>query len=86
MSAVDASDARVFRLTTVNETEAPEGATGGSWYVYVIENELTSIRGYASGSKKHVVARATAYLEQLNERNGPVPSTWPAARKRTRRA
>ena len=59
---------RNFRLTSVEESQAPDGHAGGAgpWYRYVIENDLTTIYGYGHGSRRHVTQRAKDYIEQLN--------------------
>ena len=72
---------RNFRLTSVEESQAPEGHRGaGPWYRYVIENDLTTIYGYGHGSRRHVTQRAKDYIEQLNARNDPAAPKWPSAR------
>lgn len=43
----------------------------GQWHRYTVENQLTTIEGFAKGSKAEVTRRATEYAEQLNLKNDP---------------
>jgi len=62
---------RAFRVTIIQKCSAPDGMRSGQWHRYTVENQLTTIQGYAKGSKTEVTRHATAYAEQLNLKNDP---------------
>ena len=68
---------RAFRVTLVEKCGPPHGERTGRWHRYVVQNELTVIRGYARGSKKEVMEHAATYVEQLNAKNDPARKLGP---------
>jgi len=66
------SDAeRAFKVTLIQKCSPPDGMRSGQWHRYTVENQLTTIEGFAKGSKAEVTRRATEYAEQLNLKNDP---------------
>ncbi len=65
-----------FKLARVEKTLAPEGAEGGNWYRYVLDNGRSTITGQRRGSLKDVTAHAHRYAEQLNARGIGSTSVW----------
>lgn len=76
---------RVFKVASVERCSAPVKGKGGAgrWHRYIVKNELTTIEGYASGSKKEVTDHAARYVEQLNAKNDPAKKVGP--RRTTKR-
>lgn len=72
---------RNFRLTSIEKTPPPEGIRNESWHRYVIENDLTTIYGYARGSRRFVTQHARDYIEQLNAKNDPSKKKGPWVRR-----
>lgn len=66
-----ANDERVFRVTSIQKCSAPDGKRTGQWHRYTVENQLTTIQGYAKGSKAEVQRHAAEYVEHLNLKNDP---------------
>ena len=62
---------RAFRVTSIQKCSPPQGMRSGQWHQYTVENQLTTIRGVARGSKAEVTRHAAAYAEQLNLKNDP---------------
>ncbi len=65
-----------FKLARVEKTDAPDGAEGGNWYRYVLDNGRSTITGQRRGSLKDVTAHAHRYAEQLNARGIGSTSVW----------
>ena len=78
-------DQRTFKLVTIEKSTPPEKAKG-TWYRYVIENELTSIEGFARGSRVTVANNANRYVKALNAKNDPSRSAGPWATQRRKAA
>lgn len=57
-----------YQVVEVEKTEAPEGASGGIWYRYVIELEDQTIVGSRRGTLKQVTEYARACAENLSNR------------------
>ena len=62
---------RAFHVTAVQKCSAPNGGRTGQWHRYTVANQLTTIQGYAKGTKAEVTRHAAAYAEQLNLKNDP---------------
>ena len=77
---------RTFKLVSIEKSPPPSEKAKGTWYRYVIENELTSIQGYARGSRVAVASHATRYVKALNAKNDPSRSTGPWATQRRKAA
>ena len=66
-----ANDERVFRVTSIQKCSPPDGRRSGQWHRYTVENQLTTIQGYAKGSKTEVQRHANEYVAHLNLKNDP---------------
>ena len=62
---------RLFRVKSVEKCEAPGSEPSDGWYCYVVENQLTQIKGFARGKKGEVESHAERFVAQLNARNDP---------------
>ena len=65
------NDEREFAVTAIQKCAAPDGKRSGQWHRYTVENQLTTIQGYAKGSKTEVTRHASEYVENLNLKNDP---------------
>jgi hypothetical protein len=68
--------APVFRLARLEETPAPDGAGGQTWYRYVLENGSSTIVGHRAGTHDEVTEYAMSYASQLNTRSATGHSAW----------
>ena len=76
---------RTFHLHAVEPCKAPHPeSNGGRWHRYVVKNQLTTIEGYAKGTRKEVTDHANRYIVQLNAKNSGNVKAGP--RKLQRRA
>lgn len=73
---------RPFQLVRVEKTRVPQGATGETWYRYVLENGRSTITGQRCGPLDEVTEYANHYAEQLNARNVAGHSAWSPRTKR----
>ncbi len=74
---------RFYQVASVEKIEAPEGASGRSWYRYVIEGGYAPITGCRAGTQKQITEYARRLAADMNTRraNGG-PSPWaPRAKK-----
>ena len=72
----------VFRVDSVEKTDAPGPGQGNDWYRYILKNNSSTITGVRRGTRQHVYDYAAEYVEQLNLRVKFGPSTWnPRGRK-----
>ena len=78
-------DQRTFKLVSIEKSIPPDKAKG-TWYRYVIANELTSIQGFARGSRVTVANNANRYVKALNAKNDPSRSAGPWATQRRKAA
>lgn len=58
----------LFRLDSITETPAPDGAGAGVWYRYVITQGSNIITGLRSGTRVDVDATLEDMVERLNHR------------------
>jgi len=65
-----------YRVVTVEKTDPPEGASGGSWYRYVIELDEQSIVGNRRGTLKQVTEYARECAENMSARFSRGRSHW----------
>ena len=79
-------DRRTFKLVSIEKSTPPDEKTKGTWYRYVIKNELTSIQGCARGSRVAVASNANRYVKALNAKNDPSRSAGPWATQRRKAA
>ena len=81
-------DQRTFKLVSVEKSTPPteKAKAKGTWYRYVIRNELTSIQGFARGSRITVANNANRYVDALNAKNDPSRSAGPWATQRRKAA
>ncbi len=79
------SEDRTFKLASIEKSKPPEKVKG-TWYRYVIKNELTSIQGYARGSRVTVTHQANRYVKALNAKNDPTRAAGPWATQRRKAA
>ena len=79
-------DQRTFKLVSIEKSTPPSEKAKGTWYRYVIKNELTSIQGYARGSRVTVANNANRYVQALNAKNDPSRSAGPWATQRRKAA
>ena len=79
-------DQRTFKLVSIEKSTPPTEKAKGTWYRYVIKNELTSIQGYARGSRAVVSTNANRYVKALNAKNDPSRSAGPWATQRRKAA
>lgn len=82
----ETDDQRTFKLASIEKSAPPTEKTKGTWYRYVIRNELTSIEGYARGSRVTVTNNANRYVKALNAKNDPSRSAGPWATQRRKAA
>ena len=82
----DTVDQRTFKLVSIEKSTPPTERAKGTWYRYVIENQLTSIQGYARGSRITVANSANRYVKALNAKNDPSRSAGPWATQRRKAA
>lgn len=57
-----------YLVTSVDETDLPEGILVGHWYRYVIGQGNSKIEGFKPGSLESVTEHAEKVVEDLNER------------------
>jgi hypothetical protein len=67
---------RPFTVTELEQTDAPDGATGQNWYRYVLHNGSSTITGQRQGTREHVATYAAQFAEQLNARGFRGQSVW----------
>ena len=79
-------DQRTFKLVSIEKSTPPNEKTKGTWYRYVIKNELTSIQGFARGPRTVVATNASRYVKALNAKNDPSRSAGPWATQRRKAA
>jgi hypothetical protein len=72
---------RDYRVASVEQTAVPEGAEGGNWCRYVIENGYASLMGWRRGSLREITQHAIRCVETLNARNDKSPSHGTYRRK-----
>lgn len=65
-----------YQVVTVEKTDPPEGATGGSWYRYVIELEGQTIVSSRRGTLKQVTEYAKECAENMSNRFSRGRSDW----------
>ena len=82
----ETDDQRTFKLVSIEKSAPPAEKAKGTWYRYVIKNELTSIQGYARGSRITVANNANRYVKALNAKNDPSRSVGPWATQRRKAA
>jgi hypothetical protein len=76
------SKSPVFKVASVDKTDAPEGELGRDWYRYVLKSSRSTIIGHRCGSREYVHEYATQCAEQLNARASSCQSIWsPRGRK-----
>ena len=81
-----AGQVRPYRITSIEETEVPNGGSDAShWYSYVVENGISTISGIRRGTRQEVAEYATGFVEELNVRRvSPFTPLRPASRKKKR--
>jgi hypothetical protein len=62
------SDDKCYRLISIDAAEAPDGCSGGDWFVYRIAQGGNDITGYRCGSLERVSADVQAIVASLNGR------------------
>lgn len=55
-----------YDVVTVETVKGPDGTAGKNWHRYVIANQITSITGYRSGTRKEVADHARDCATRLN--------------------
>jgi hypothetical protein len=55
-----------YDVVCIETSAVPEGAAGSKWHRYIIANQITSITGYRSGSRKEVTEHARQCARRLN--------------------
>jgi len=74
--------APLFKVASVEKTDAPEGEKGRNWYRYVLKSSTSTITGHRCGSRQYVRDYAAQCAEQLNARATTGQSIWnPRGRK-----
>ena len=68
----DEHDDSCYRLTSLVAADAPDGCTGGDWFVYRITQGGNDITGYRCGSLERVSADVESIVVSLNGRRN-----WP---------
>ena len=68
----DEHDDNGYRLTSIVAADAPDGCTGGDWFVYRITQGGNDITGYRCGSLERVSADVESIVVSLNDRRN-----WP---------
>ena len=72
----------VFKVASVEKTEAPSGSPGQDWYRYVLQSTRSTITGVRRGSRDVVHTYAAEAAERLNTRAVLGQSSWsPRGRK-----
>ena len=71
----DEHDDNCYRLTSIVAADAPDGCTGGDWFIYRITQGGNAITGYRSGSLERVSADVQSIVASLNGRRN-----WPRIR------
>lgn len=79
-------DERTYKLVSIEKVPPPDPKGKGTWYRYVIGNELTSIEGYARGSRITVTSTTARLVEAYNAKNDPSVSVGPWATQRRKTA
>jgi hypothetical protein len=77
-------DDNCYRLTSIVAADAPDGCTGGDWFIYRITQGGNAITGYRCGSVERVSADVESIVTSLNDRRN-----WPRVKQvsdRQRRA
>ena len=67
----DGGEAERYRLISIDAADAPDGCSGGDWFVYRIAQGKNGITGYRSGSLESVSADVQSLVASLNGRR-----TW----------
>ena len=60
---------RLFKVTSVEKTDPPEGATGDNWFQYTIGEGDSAITGKRAGSMTSVRKHAREFAKNLNQRS-----------------
>lgn len=55
-----------YDVICVETARRPKGAAGDNWHRYVIANQVTSITGFRSGTRKEVAEHARECAVRLN--------------------
>jgi len=76
------SPEKSYQVVTVEKSDAPEGASGGNWYRYVIELEGQSIVGNRRGTQKQVTEYAKECAENLSNRFSRGRTHWSSRNKK----
>ena len=72
----------VYKVASVEKTDAPGGAPGQDWYRYELKSPRSTITGLRRGSRDLVHTYATEAAERLNSRAVLGQSSWsPRGRK-----
>jgi hypothetical protein len=73
-----AGTAHLFKVTLVERSATPAGATGRDWYRYVLTsgNHNSTIVGHRRGSLEDVRSYAAQCAAQLNTRSLTAASAW----------
>ena len=74
-----------YRLMSVDPVRAPEGCTGGDWFIYRISRARNAITGYRRGTLEGVNAEVATIVSALNGRR-EWTKTKPIANRRRRKA
>lgn len=75
----DTADGERYQLVSIAAALAPDGCTGGGWFVYRIVQGKNGITGYRRGTLEGVSADVQSIVTSLN---GHRDWTKPAKRKR----
>jgi hypothetical protein len=81
-TGVFSSKSPVFKVVSVEKTDAPKGEQGRNWYRYVLKSSSSTITGHRCGSREYVHEYASQCADQLNARAASGQSIWtPRGRK-----
>lgn len=65
-----------YQVVTVEKTEPPKGAQGGSWYRYIIALDDQSIIGSRRGTLQQVTDYASECAENMSNRFARGQTHW----------
>ncbi len=72
----------IFKVASVEKTDAPGGSPGQDWYRYVLQSPRSTITGVRRGSRDVVQTYAAEAAERLNNRAILCQPSWnPRGRK-----
>jgi hypothetical protein len=64
----DSGDDQCYRLISIEAADAPDGCSGGDWFVYRIAQGDNGITGYRCGNLEGVSANVRSIVTSLNGR------------------